>query len=268
MDVAEAGEERWSGIPVRVLRFTQSVAAVSGAAAGAAPDAGGVEVRVLVGKKDHLIRQVSYALDMARLAGALPPEQQAAMAGMRMEYTERRTGIRVDGEIPDSVFAFAPPPGVRPVEVMGGAEAPDAARFVGQAAPAFTLRDVDGTEVRLADFAGRVVLLDFWATWCGPCRAQLPSLEAWHRQYAPEGLSVVGVSLDDSAATVRTFLRQQPLSYRLLMGDARVRQDYGNVSAIPTTFVIDRKGVVRYAHVGFGDEAVSLQRQLEEMLKE
>ena len=128
---------------------------------------------------------------------------------------------------------------------------------VGSAAPDFTLKDQSQAEVKLSDFKGKVVILDFWATWCPPCRAEIPEFIALQKQYAAQGLTVVGVSLDtDGASVVKSFMKRNGMNYPVVIGDEKIASDYGGISAIPTTFVLDRTGNIVTSHQGFASQVV------------
>ena len=115
----------------------------------------------------------------------------------------------------------------------------------GQVAPAWELKDLDGNAVKLADFKGKVVLLNFWATWCPPCRAEIPDLISLQQQYSPRGLVVIGVAMDQGgAAIVRPFVKKFGIEYPTVIGNQEITAAYGGVEVVPTTFVIDRKGKV------------------------
>jgi peroxiredoxin len=121
--------------------------------------------------------------------------------------------------------------------------------LVDHAAPTFTAQKIDGTAVKLADLRGRVVLLDFWATWCGPCTTQFPHLNEWHQKYASKGLAIVALS-DEEPDELKLFAQQEQLKYPIAVDtDDRIRMAY-LVAGMPTTVVIDKTGVVRYAAIG------------------
>jgi thiol-disulfide isomerase/thioredoxin len=111
-------------------------------------------------------------------------------------------------------------------------------------APDFTLKSLTGESVKLSDFRGKVVLLNFWATWVGPCRILTPWLVELQSQYGPQGLQVVGVSLDDDATKVEIgeFADTLRVNYPILMGDEKVANAYGGIPAMPVTFVVGRDG--------------------------
>jgi peroxiredoxin len=121
-----------------------------------------------------------------------------------------------------------------------------------KAAPNFTLTDSDGAKVKLADYHGKVVLLNFWATWCGPCQIEIPWFKEFEQQYKSKGFEVVGVSMDeDGWSAVKPYMAEHKLNYRILLGDDSVSQLYGGLDALPTTFIIDRDGRFAFPpHVG------------------
>ncbi len=113
------------------------------------------------------------------------------------------------------------------------------------AAPSFTVRTFEGKVVRLSDFRGKPVVLDFWATWCRPCRASMPHLDQVQKHYESQGLVVIGLSVDESPlAEVRRFAQTLGVSFRLGMANDRVLDQYGPIRFLPTTFFINRKGEV------------------------
>jgi thiol-disulfide isomerase/thioredoxin len=122
--------------------------------------------------------------------------------------------------------------------------------------PAWELKGVDGKPVKSSDFAGKVVILDFWATWCGPCRMEIPGFIELQKQYADKGLVVVGVSLDqDGASVVKSFMEKTGINYPVVLGDEKIVSAFGGVEGIPTTFVIDREGKIIRKHVGYTAKA-------------
>ncbi|MDT8322579.1 MAG: TlpA disulfide reductase family protein [Bacteroidota bacterium] len=122
---------------------------------------------------------------------------------------------------------------------------------VGEQAPAFSLKDKDGKEVTLASLKGKVVVLNFWATWCPPCRAEIPDFKRVYSAYKDRGVEILGVSLDHKGwSVIKPFIKQWDINYPVLLGGVEIARDYGNVRSIPTTFIIDRKGKVVDSHVG------------------
>lgn len=122
-------------------------------------------------------------------------------------------------------------------------------------APDVELQTLDGQTFRLNEMRGRVVLLNFWATWCIPCREEIPELNQMQRDLEARGLSVVGVSWDDTAEGVRAFQNRIPLEYRVLVGGDGVGSQFGGVASFPTTFIIDREGRIRQTIIGARDRA-------------
>ena len=132
-------------------------------------------------------------------------------------------------------------------------------------APEIARPDLHGNAVSLGALRGKVVLLNFWATWCAPCRLEMPRFVSWQRQFGPGGLQIVGVSIDDSEAPARAFADRLNLNYPVVMGDARLGERYGGVLGVPVTFLIDRHGIVRARIDGETDLAI-LERRVRALL--
>ncbi|MFO1450386.1 MAG: TlpA disulfide reductase family protein [Opitutaceae bacterium] len=133
------------------------------------------------------------------------------------------------------------------------------------AAP-WRLKDLAGRDVTLSQFRGKVVVLDFWATWCPPCRREMPDYIALQKKYGERGLVIVGISLDaQGPGVVKTFTESLGVNYVIVMGDSDIAEAY-QVEAMPTTFLIDREGHVRHRKVGSLQDVAAYEAQIESLL--
>ncbi len=123
-------------------------------------------------------------------------------------------------------------------------------------APDFTLPQLDGQPLRLSSYRGKVVLLDFWATWCDPCREEIPHFVELQQKYADQGLQIIGVSMDDSPDPVGPFYRQFHMNYPVVMGNAKIGELYGGVLGLPIAYLIGRDGSIRGKHIGATSAAI------------
>jgi peroxiredoxin len=116
----------------------------------------------------------------------------------------------------------------------------------------FTMKDMNGKSVTLADYKGKVILLDFWATWCGPCKYEIPGFVALQEAYGKDGLQVIGVSVDDTVEKLQPFVKQFNMNYPVLLGVGHedVQDAYGPVIGIPISVIISRDGRICARHVG------------------
>ena len=150
------------------------------------------------------------------------------------------------------------------------ASTPALAAQEGQPVPAVSAPRLGGAgTVELPALKGRVVYVDFWASWCVPCRLSMPTLDALHRKHGVRGFTVVGVNKDATAADAERFLKRTPVGFTLVSdaGDALAKAF--DVKAMPSGYLVDRKGVVRHVHRGFTAEtAAALEREIEALLQE
>ena len=127
-------------------------------------------------------------------------------------------------------------------------------------APDFTLYTLDGEEVSLSDYLGKVVILDFWATWCAPCREGIPDLVSIQNEFKDD-LVVIGISLDQPSTQdlLIPFIEQLGINYPVVLGDMDVSDAYGNIQAIPTSFIIDQEGNIINKHIGLIPKSILVE---------
>ncbi len=120
-------------------------------------------------------------------------------------------------------------------------------------APEFSLPDLNGQTLNLSAYKGKVVLVDFWATWCAPCRKEIPRFVELQKQYGDQGFQIVGISMDDSAGPVKDFYKEFNLNYPVVMGDEKTSDAYGGVLGLPVNIVVGRDGRIYAKHAGLID---------------
>jgi peroxiredoxin len=137
------------------------------------------------------------------------------------------------------------------------------------AAPDFTLKNRAGGNLRFSEQRGEVVLLNFWASWCGPCRQEMPMLNTLHERYSKLGFSVIGINVDKDPNLAEKILKDIPVSFPVLLDDTGAVSGTYNVSAMPTTILVDRDGNMRYLHKGYkpGYEQ-EYETQIKELIRE
>lgn len=134
-------------------------------------------------------------------------------------------------------------------------------------APDFTLKDASGASVKLSDYRGKVVLLDFWATWCGPCKIEIPWFIEFEQTYKDKGFAVIGVSMDeDGWNVVKPYIQERKMNYRVLLGTEMIGQLYGGLDALPSTFMIDRSGKIASVHIGLASGKDGFQNEINSLL--
>ncbi len=124
-------------------------------------------------------------------------------------------------------------------------------------APDFALSDLNGQQIKLSDYKGKVVVLNFWATWCPPCRKEIPDFNELQAQYGDKGLQFIGVALDEEGLSkVKKWTSTNPVNYPVVIADAAVKKAYGEMNAIPVTLLIDRQGIIRTKYIGMRQKAI------------
>jgi peroxiredoxin len=124
-------------------------------------------------------------------------------------------------------------------------------------APGFSVKDLGGKAVTLESLKGKIIVLNFWATWCPPCRAEIPDFVSFYAANKAKDLEIVGVSVDtDTASQVSAFVQKNKMPYPVAMFSDKIVRDYGPIDAIPTTFIIDKKGRIRHVQVGILSRAI------------
>ena len=158
-----------------------------------------------------------------------------------------------------------PEAGVRNGDAREQAEASD---LVSKPAPDFSLKDATGTTVKLSDLKGKVVLLNFWATWCGPCKVEIPWFISFQQQYKDQNFAVLGVAFDDDGwDAVKPYIAEHKINYRIMVGNDALDKAYGGIESLPTTFIIGRDGRIVSRHVGLISKS-TYQEEIARLLKE
>jgi peroxiredoxin len=227
---------------------------------------------VAIGEKDGMVRNIVYHCEplvdqmakmmsspefLAQMKKANPSLDAAALAKQiptAMKGEETFTNIKCGEPIDATVFTAKAPEG-QDVREQGGAPQPPVA--LGKPAPEITVKSVDGASTKLASLRGRVVLIDFWATWCPPCRKGLPETQALYNSYGKKGLAVLTIS-DEPKGTVTPYLKSNKLTFPAFLDQDGATNKAYHIEAIPTVAVIDKSGNLSSFFVGLQDKAVIL----------
>ena len=132
-------------------------------------------------------------------------------------------------------------------------------------APDFSITDLSGQTLELSRYRGKVVVLNFWATWCSPCRSEIPHFVDLQNKYGRDGLQIIGISLDDDPELVRAFYRQLRMNYPVAIGDAKLAEQYGGILGLPVSFLIGRDGRIYAKHIGETDVSL-IEREIKSAL--
>jgi thiol-disulfide isomerase/thioredoxin len=222
----------------------------------------GADVTVLLDPATSLIRK--WTIDMKSALEARG-RQNVKAAALTIDYTTVKPEAPAGG---NEAFAWAPPPGAKDAAKMAAAADDEgaAAALKGKPAPAFALKDLDGKDVKLADLKGSVVVLDFWATWCPPCRAGLPILDKVAAARKDKGLKVYAVNLEEDKDAVAAFKKETKLGLNVLLDSTGETGKAYGANAIPETVIIGKDGTVKKVMVGLHDQA-TLEKEIDEALK-
>ena len=202
----------------------------------------GSVVKIVVDAKEYKVLQVSM----------IPPGGQG-------EMIFKVTSLESNPSLPEGTFAFTPPPGAKEYAP------PKEENLEGQPAPDFSLPSLNGKTYKLSDLKGKVVLLDFWATWCPPCREELPIIEKLHQEFKDKNLVVLGISNEDRQ-TIENFLKNNRLTFPILIDEReKVGKSY-KVVAIPRVLLIDKTGKIRKDILGYNPKNEEILRELIERL--
>lgn len=220
-------------------------------------------VKVWVDKKRKLI--VKLQMDMSKAAKEMAGDK--AESPPTMKVTEYHRDIELDEKMPGGIFSFSPPPGAKLVDKFTSRKKSgkkrERANLTGKPAPAFSLTDLDGKEHTLKSLKGKVLLLDFWATWCPPCRRELPHVQKLHEELASQGLVVLGVNSEKDEAKLKKSLKENKITFPVLRDTERAASEAYKVTAIPRVIIIDRNGTVKADFTGIRTEE-ELKKALEE----
>jgi peroxiredoxin len=224
-------------------------------------------VRLMIDPQTHLLRRATFDLADALRRRGVP---DIAKALVTIDYTT----VSPDAPVPDAHFAWAPPADAIAARADlaaadAGADADAPRPLEGKPAPDFTLNDLADKPVHLADLKGSVVVLDFWATWCGPCREGLPHLDKINSDFAARGVKAFAVNLKEPKDKAQAFLAEQNLSLAVLLDEQGAAAEKFGVAGIPHTVVIGKDGVIRRVFVGFNPETgeAELRKSIEAALR-
>jgi len=230
-------------------------------------------IRMWIGKKDYLIKKLSFTLDMDTISENVPANLLPPVTPGKTIITVTHGKIELNPVVDTAKFAFKTPEGATEFRMFysrAPSTKPREKKMDGIPAPDFTLPDVDGNEVSLSDFKGKVVVLNFWASWSEPCLELMPSIQSLSEKYNGKDIAIIGINTleGEEPDYVKSFLKDHNISYRILLdSDDTVLEKFG-LTKIPACYVIDRKGIVRFRHVGKSSGASVLEKNVVQLIAE
>ena len=239
-------------------------------AAGGAQPCWVIEVPSRIRPNGFLLERSPTTYWVAKASNLVLKEAQSSKIKMPMmesaqdqTVTITYTVARVDQPVPEELFRFQPPDGAAQVAEFsspfgGGSVA------VGRPLPEFTLRDLAGEEVRASSLKGKPVLVNFWATWCEPCREQMPKIQELEREFAAKGLVVLGINDGETPETARKYMEEHHYTFRVLLDRDKSVGGKFSVSGIPAVFLIDRDGKVQAQYTGYST-SLDLREELKKI---
>jgi peroxiredoxin/outer membrane lipoprotein-sorting protein len=217
-------------------------------------------ITAVIDPSTHLVKQ--WQVDLSK-ALAAKGAQDVKKALITINYTQ----IEADTNIVDTQFAFTPPQEARVAKAQDFGKQDAAMELVGKPAPDFKLKGMDDKEVTLASLKGNVVVLDFWATWCGPCVAGFPHIDALAKKYAAQGVKVFGMNQKEDKETIDNFLKEKNLTVPVLLDPGEIADKY-QVKGIPQTVIIGKDGLIKHVHIGYGPgEENEWDKEVQDALK-
>ncbi len=218
------------------------------------------EITAVIDPDTHLIKQ--WRVDMAK-ALAAKGATDVKKALITITYSQ----ISPDSTIVDSQYAFTPPQEAKVAKAEDFGKQDAAMALVGKPAPDFKLKGMDDKEVSLASLKGNVVVLDFWATWCGPCVAGFPHIDELAKKYADKGVKVYGMNQKEDKETIDNFLKEKSLTVPVLLDPGDIADKY-KVQGIPQTVIIGKDGLIKQIHIGYGPgEENEWDKEVQDALK-
>lgn len=273
--LTKVGNERLDGQPTEVIELNLSLADLEEGISSDSENANlFIPVKIWIGKRDNLIHKLHYSLDMENLMAEMnngDDTMDDVFKGMVLQITEKHADIEIDPALSMSDFTFNPPEDARKVEQFSppGRPEPEPSPLIGEKAPDFTLVDLHSEALKLSDIKNKVVLIDFWATWCGPCVKAMPMIQSLHDIYKEKEVLILGINAwERDSSNVSPFLEAHGITYRILLDTKdEVISSYG-VKGIPTFFLVDKNGIIRHVHRGVPSDNSQLQKEIETLLKE